>query len=289
MSMRSALRLIPLMAIGAVAAFLLVGPLSSLYKSNAVASRPQPSATIDPHASPTSCPASLPMPKSPGNPPAANTPTLPYPVWVNSPLGVNLRPSPSTTYKAITTLTQGTQANADRQAVDGSGNSWYHVTVGSQAGWVRADFVAATPLHAASGTGWSLMLPQGYQVSPSSDASTTTVTRTGDDLPFLVLQTTTSSTLTVQLPGVVRADQGAVADHSATTAVWNIDPVTEQVARVALDTCKVTSAWARADQGWPYMTSVYVHTSGRNYQFSFFSPDPNSALVKQVLASVALS
>lgn len=290
MNMRSALRLIPLMAIGAVAAYLLAGPLTSLYKSNAVAGRPQPSAspTIDPHASPTSCPASLPMPKSPGTAPVANSPTLPYPVWVNSPLGVNLRPSPSTTYKAITTLTQGTQANADRQVSDGSGNLWYHVTVGSQAGWVRADFVVATPLHAASGIGWSLMLPQGYQVSPSSDASTTTITKTGDDLPFLVLQTTTAGTLTVQLPGVVRADQGPVAVGSDTIVVWNYT-INEQVARLALDTCKVASAWARADQGWPYMTSVYVHTSGRNYEFSFFSPDPNSALVKQVLDSVALS
>ena len=290
MNMRSALRLIPLMAIGAVAAYLLAGPLTSLYKSNAVASRPQTSAspTIDPHASPTSCPASLPMPKTPGNPPVVNNPALPYPVWVNNPLGVNLRPSPSTTYKPITTLTQGTQANADQQFSDSSGNLWYHVTVGSQSGWVRADFVVATPLHAASGIGWSLMLPQGYQVSPSSDASTTTVTKTGDDLPLLVLQTTASSTLTVQLPGVVRADQGPVADHSASIVVWSYT-VSEQVARVALDTCKVASAWARADQGWPYMTSVYVHTSGRNYEFTFFSPDPNSALVKQVLDSVALS
>src|SRR4029077_12060067 len=55
MNMRSALRLIPLMAIGAVAAFLLAGPLTSLYKTHAVASRAPPSAsfTIDPHASPT--------------------------------------------------------------------------------------------------------------------------------------------------------------------------------------------------------------------------------------------
>ena len=66
------------------------------------------------------------------------------------------------------------------------------------------------------------------------------------------------------------------------------DPVTEQVSRVALDSCKVTSAWARPDQGWPFMSAVYVHTKGRNYQFSFFTADPNSPVVKQVLDSVAL-
>jgi hypothetical protein len=278
------------MAIGAVAAFLLAGPLTSLYKSNAVASRPptSPSPTVDPHASPTSCPASLPMPTSPGTAPVVATPALPFPIWVNDPLGVNLRPTASTAGRAIATLTQGTQATADRRAPDSSGNVWYHVTVGSQSGWVRSDFVVTTPLHAASGFGWSLMLPQGYLVAPSSDASLTTVSKTGDDVPFLIVQTTTSSTLTVQLPALLRPDIAPVADHSATIQVWSYT-VNEQVARVALDTCKVMSAWARADQGWPYMTSLYVHTSGRNYEFTFFTPDAKSTLVTQVLNSIALS
>ena len=93
--MRSALRLIPLMVIGAVAAFLLAGPLFSLYKSTAVASRPHasPSGSINPHASPTTCPASLPMPKSPGTVPLA-APALPFPVWVNDPFRLpNGRPA----------------------------------------------------------------------------------------------------------------------------------------------------------------------------------------------------
>jgi len=133
------------------------------------------------------------------------------------------------------------------------------------------------------------MLPQGYQVAPSSSASITNVSKTGDDLPFLVLQTTTSDTLTVQLPGLLRPDIAPVADHTATIAVWSVNPVTEQVSRVALDTCKVASAWARPDQGWPFMSAAYVHTKGRNYQFSFFTADANSTTVKQVLDSVALS
>jgi hypothetical protein len=37
------------------------------------------------------------------------------------------------------------------------------------------------------------------------------------------------------------------------------------------------------------MTAVYVHTKGRNYEFSFFTADANSPIVKQVLDSVALS
>jgi uncharacterized protein YgiM (DUF1202 family) len=290
MNMRSALRLIPLMAIGAVAALLLAGPLTSLYKTQAVASRPQPStsATADPHASPTSCPASLPMPKSAPalTPPPA--PALPFPVWVNDPLGVNLRSTASASSARLGTLSQGTQATADGRSPDASGNLWYHVKLGSQAGWVRTDFVVTAPLHAASGFGWGLMLPQGYLVGPSSDPALTTITKTGDDLPFLILQTSNSDTLTVQLPAQLRADQAPVVDHNASIQVWSYT-VTEHVSRVALDTCKVTSAWARPDQGWPFMTAVYVHTSTRNYQFSFFNADPNALVVKQVLDSISLS
>jgi hypothetical protein len=291
MSMRSALRLIPLMAIGAVAAFLLAGPLTSLYKTHAVASRPQPSAspTIDPHASPTSCPASLPMPKAAPTvtPPAA--PALPFTIWVNEPLGAKLRAGASASTGQLAILSQGAQATADQRAPDASGNVWYHVKAATLAGWVRSDLVVATPLQAASGLGWSLMLPQGYQVATSTDPSSTTVSKSGDDLPFLVLQTSSTDTLTVQLPAQLRADLAPVADHTTAVQVWNYTPLTEQVSRVALDTCKVTSAWARPDQGWPFMASVYVHTKGRNYQFSFFTADASSPVVKQVLASVALS
>ena len=119
----------------------------------------------------------------------------------------------------------------------------------------------------------------------------TTISKTGDEVPLLVLQTTTSDTLTVQLPAQLRADQAPVADHNATIQVWSYT-VAEHVSRVALDTCKVTSAWARPDQGWPFMSAVFLgrdQTKGRSYQFSFFAADPNSPVVKQVLDSVALS
>jgi hypothetical protein len=279
------------MAIGAAAAFLLAGPLTSLYKTHAVASRPQPSAspTVDPHASPTSCPASLPMPKTATTVTPSAAPALPFPIWVNEPLGAKLRAGASSSTAQLGILSQGTQAVADQRAPDASGNLWYHVKAASQIGWVRADLVVTMSLHAASGFGWSLMLPQGYQVAPSSDPSLTTISKTGDDLPFLVLQTTSSDTLTVQLPAQLRADVAPVADHTTAVQVWSYTPINEQVSRVALDTCKVTSAWARPDQGWPFMSSVYVHTKGRNYQFSFFTADPNSPAVKQVLDSVALS
>ncbi|MDQ6713170.1 MAG: SH3 domain-containing protein [Candidatus Dormibacteraeota bacterium] len=220
-------------------------------------------------------------------PPAA--PALPFQVWVNEPLGARLRAGASASTAQLAILAQGTTAVADQRAPDASGNAWYHVKAASQVGWVRSDLVVTTAIHAASGFGWSLMLPQGYQVAPSSDPAVTTVSKTGDDLPFLILQTSSSDTLTVQLPAQLRADIAPVADHASAIQVWSFTPINEQVSRVALDTCKVTSAWARPDQGWPFMSSVYVHTKGRNYQFTFFTTDPNSPLVKLVLDSVALS
>ena len=232
------------------------------------------------------------MPKSAPTvtPPAA--PALPFTIWVNEPLGAKLRAGASASTAPLAILSQGTQAIADQRAPDASGNVWYHVKAATLAGWVRSDLVVATALHAANGVGWSLMLPQGYEVGSSSDPSLTTISKSGDDLPFLVLQTSSTDTLTVQLPAQLRADMAPVADHATTVQVWNYRPLTEQVSRVALDTCKVTSAWARPDQGWPFMAAVYVDkkfTKVRSYQFSFFTADANSPVVKQVLDSVALS
>ncbi|MDQ6884850.1 MAG: SH3 domain-containing protein [Candidatus Dormibacteraeota bacterium] len=288
--MRSALRLIPLMVIGAVAAFLLVGPLTSLFKTPAVAGRPQPSArtTVDPHPAPTSCPASLPMPKSPLATASIGAPAFPVPVWVNIPLGVNLRSAASASSTRLSTLSQGTQAVADSRVTGPDGNPWYHVKVGSQTGFVRADFMATTPLHPVSGTGWALMLPQDL-LAKTTDPSLMVMGRAGDDLPFLTVKTSTSGTLALPVPATVRADLAPVQDHNATIQVWNYDTVVEQVSRVALDTCKVPMAWARADQGWPYQVSVFVHTTGRDYEFYFLTSDPNSPLVKQVLDSISLS
>ena len=290
--MRSALRLIPLMVIGAVAAFLLVGPLTSLFKTPAVASRPLPTATADPHPSPTTCPASLPMPKSAPAAVSPSAPAFPFPVWVNIPLGVNLRSAASSGSTLLSTLSQGTQASADSRVTDPSGNPWYHVTIASKSGWLRADFMATSAIHPTNAYGWSMMLPADYNWSVDagapSDPSLVAVKKTGDEVAFLTIQTSSANPMVVQLPTGVRADLTRVADHTATIQVWNYT-VQKHVSRVAIDTCKVPTAWARADQGWPYLTEVYVHTAQRNYDFSFLSSDANSPLVTQVLDSIALS
>jgi hypothetical protein len=278
------------MAIGAVAAFLLAGPLTSLYKTHAVASRPQPSAsgTIDPHPSPTSCPASLPIPGHDFTVIAGPVPALPTAIWVNDPLGVNLRSAPSAGGALVVTLVQGTQGNADGRATDASGKIWFHVTTGNRSGWLRSDFVVTNSIHAANGAGWSLMLPQDYQFGNGSDPAVSAAAKAGDPIPFLVVQTTTASTLTIQLPAALRPDIAPVGDQAKTIQVWNYT-VVKHTSRVALDTCKVVSAWARPDQGWPYMTTVFVHAPQRNYQFTLFTSARDDLVVDQVLNSIALS
>jgi hypothetical protein len=278
------------MAIGAVAAFLLAGPLTSLYKTHAVASRPQPSAsaTTDPHPSPTSCPASLPMPAHDFTVISGPVPALPTPIWVNDPLGVNLRSAPSMGSTLVATLAQGTQGNADSRATDASGKVWFHVTTGNRSGWLRSDFVVTNAIHPASGAGWSLMLSQDYQFGNGSDPSLSSASKAGDPVPFLLVQTTTGSSLTVQLPAALRADIAPVGDQAKVIQVWNYT-VVKHTSRVAVDTCKVVSAWARPDQGWPYMTSVFVHAPQRNYEFTFFTSGRDDLVVDEVLNSIALS
>jgi hypothetical protein len=289
MNMRSALRLIPLMAIGAVAAFLLAGPLTSLYKTHAVASRPQPSASasIDPHPSPTSCPASLPIPAKEFTTISGPIPFLPASIWINDPLGVHLRSAPTTSSATIATLAQGIQVTADRVGTDASHADWYHVTTANQSGWVSSDLVSVTPIHLATSTGWSLMVPQ-EDLASSTDPSITTFAKAGDQVPFLIVQSSTGSTLTVQLPAALRADLAPVGDQTKVVQVWNYTVVKHE-ARVALDTCTVRSAWARPDQGWPVMTSVFVHTAQRDYRFTLFASGRNDLIVNQVLNSVSLS
>ncbi len=285
--MRSAVRLIPLVVLGALAAFLLVGPLASLYNTRAAASRPQTSATARPtgQPAPTSCPASLPLPQhEPGVLPVPS-PALPFSIWVNDPLGVNLRTAASTSGTLIRTLNQGTQALADRQLTDGTGARWYHVTIGSQSGWLRADFVVNHSVHVLSGVGWSLMLPDTYQ-GIIINANQTEASASGAPVPFLRVDTTGNPI--VQLPAVINPNVSAVPDHTKQVQVWSYT-VLEYVARAPIDTCKVPSAGARQDGGWPYVTSVTAKSAVRTYAFTFFTQEPNSAIVEQVIESVALS
>jgi uncharacterized protein YgiM (DUF1202 family) len=274
------------MVIGALAAFLLLGPLPQLFKTQHVAAgRPQSSSSPSSNSTPCNVAGTPPAGATPAASPSK--PTLPASIWVNDPLGVNMRETAGTSGKLIATLSQGTQASADSQSVDTAGNPWYHVTVGSQAGWVRADFMATYALRLAIGDGWSLMLPSDLTQNQIS-TSLFEATRTAEVVPFLRARTSSAEITTIDLPKAIRPDPAPIYDHNKLIQVWSYT-VLERVSRVAIDRCQLRAAAARPDQGWPYMTVVTVKSSQRSYQFEFFTAEPDSAVVTQVLNSAALS
>jgi hypothetical protein len=272
--------IIVLLAVGGGAAFLLSGKLAPK------PSQPSTSVSGD-KASPTprqtDCTAAPAAPQ-PVTQPTAGAAPIPGPYWVNTPLGVNLRSGPSATAAKVTTLSQGTALQVTGQSSDAAGNRWDSVSVGSQAGWIRSDFVVPTAIKPVSGTGFSLMIPSGYSWVTTSGV--TDVTRPGADLPFLRVQTSTTDTLGVQLPASVRPDVAARPDHTALIQVWDYT-VLKRVTRVALNACTVPYAASRPDSGWPYLTSVLVQAKGRVVSFAFFTSTPDDPVVQQVLDSVA--
>jgi len=138
-----------------------------------------------------------------------------------------------------------------------------------------------------SGTGWSLMLPDTFQGRVIS-ASLSEAAAGGDAVPFLRAQTGGLDTVSADLPAVINPNITPVIDHTKLVQVWSYT-VLERVSRAPLDSCKVPGAGARQDGGWPYVTSVVAKSSVRAYSFTFFTQEPSSTIVEQVIASIALS
>jgi uncharacterized protein YgiM (DUF1202 family) len=278
-AVKTAAVVILLMAIGGGAAYAIAGKLAP---RTPVTSSSVPAATPTPSATACSAPPPSPRPvvQLTGTPPpSAGT------GWVNNPLGVNLRSSPSASAGKVTTLSQGTSVRVTGQTADASGNHWDSVSTGSQSGWVRDDLLVFSAIKPVSGEGFSLMIPSDDTWTTQSGI--TDVSRPGDPLlPFLRIQTSTTDTLGVQLPTVLRSDVPAISDHTAVIQVWSYT-VLERVTRAALDACQVKEAYSRPDGGWPYVTSVLVHAPGRSYSFTFFTATPADPAVQQVLDSVA--
>ncbi len=215
-------------------------------------------------------PSHSPSPKQ-----SATSPALPLPqtIWVNVGLGVRLRAAADATSRSLEVLSQGAQASVlgQQKAADGAG--WYHVRAADgQEGWVSASYVVTSEIYRIGNTneGWSLMLPGNYafRVVPTPSPGFTEAGAQGSvGTPFLRVQTAGKAD---GLPSAVPAQ--ATSDHSAPIEVWSYT-VPEQVYRMPDGT---------------YLTVVRVPTVGRAFQFLFFTPDSESRLVGQVLASVIL-
>lgn len=290
--------------IGGLAAFLLAGPLARLAMDHPFAARPQlstspPSSPAGstqaepaglPLSGPTAAPGACLVPAFPATaPPVPDRPavTLPTRIWVNDPLGVNLRAAPDASSERLDTLSQATAATAFERVTDKSGAAWYRVSLPDRdvSGWVMAAFVVTSPVRLAVFDGWQALLPDGYRGK--------NLTRGVDEVrglgeaPYPFLRMRTDFTYRGPEDGI-RWDVRPTFDHSRQVQVWNYTS-SQRVWRYALDTCRVPSAATRSDGGWPYVTSVVVRAPQRTYEFIFFTEEPESPLVAQVLASVLIS
>ncbi len=300
--MRLALRFVPVVLIGGLAALLLVGPLAHLYASPPPARQsPQPSAA--PSGSVTTLPGSggatgidqvrCPLPArpvtAPPGTPAPVAPALPVKIWVNDPLGVNVRAAPDIRSARLDTLSQGTAATAFERTTDGSGALWYHMSRpdDDRLGWVMGAFVVTHPISRAGADGWQAMLPAGYRMLKLGPGNTEVQGQGESPYPFLRVRTEFTNG-GIAPPAGIRWDAAPIFDHTEQIQVWNFT-VQKYVTRIPLDTCTVAAASERRDAGWPYRTVLLVRAPSRSYEFTFLTEEPDSPVVAQVLASALLS
>ena len=204
--------------------------------------------------------------------PSASPP--PATIWVNAPLGVNLRTAPDPNAARLETLPQGATADvvAKRDLTDGS--TWYQVkATDGQQGWVSAAYVVTSAILRAWSTtdGWSLMLPATFStrtVTSPSPGAFTAGPAADSAPPFVKVQVAASL---AALPAATPA--GSTFDHSRLTDVWNYT-VQEKI--------------YRTPEGL-FLAVVRVPAPNRVYQFLFWTADNDAPIVTQILASIALS
>jgi hypothetical protein len=287
---------VPAVLIGGLTGFALIGPMTHLFPGWAATPVPDAVATAQPtprptaSATPASCyvhdgpAATLPQPL-----PAVPAPTA---IWVNAPLGVNVRAAPDVNSQRLTGLAQGTRASVLGQRIGVDGALWYDVQPpGQPAGWVNGNYVVTTSIHTATtGEGWSLMLPDDYTLTRTGPGAAEGRNTTASAVPFLEVAAAAPDALDSAAPGPVelRHDVAWVQDHVTSASVWNYTPAVT-VSRAAIDTCLVPDAAARHDGGWAWVSSLSVLTSNHRYFFLFISDRPADPLITQILASMDLS
>jgi SH3-like domain-containing protein len=199
---------------------------------------------------------------------------LPTSVWINVPLGANLRSGPDPNASRLETLPQGARTDVAGKRDLGDGTSWYQVKASDgQQGWVNAAYVVTSAIFRASSTtdGWTLMLPANFSTRTVASPSPSTFTAgpAADSAPpFVKVQVAASLSA---LPPATPA--GATFDHSRLTEVWNYT-VQEKI--------------YRTPEGL-YLAVVRVPAPNRAYQFLFWTADNDAPIVTQILASIALS
>jgi hypothetical protein len=90
------------------------------------------------------------------------------------------------------------------------------------------------------------------------------------------------------MPKALRKDIASSDERNQLIEVYG-HTVLQTSARTAIDTCQLSGAAGRPDQGWPYTTYVKVTTSSHAYVFLFVTPTRDAPAIKQVLDSAYLA
>jgi Bacterial SH3 domain len=289
-------QLAPAVLIGGLTGFALIGPVSHLFPGWAAVPAPASMASVSPPPTPSSTTTSTtcyvrggPLLAAPQPTPTASAPSA---IWVNAPLGVNLRTGPSVSSTRLATLPQGTRAPVLSQQAGPDGALWYQVQPsGLPTGWVHGAYVVPMAIHTVTtGEGWSLMLPDGYTLTRTGPGTVEVRADQSAPLPFLEIAESAPGTpsLPAPVPAELRHDVPWVTDHVSTVDVWESQS-TMTVSRAAVDTCLVPGAASRADGGWSWVSALSASSTNHQYSFLFISDQPADRLVTQVLASLYLS
>ena len=215
-------------------------------------------------------------------------------------MGVNLRSAASVTSPKIGAISQGTKAQADQRKLDDTGSAWYHLTVGGQVGWARADYFVMTPSHIAASAGWTLVVPDTYRLFRESNS----IEGNGTGYSLDTFQTGTGvwpAFLTVEnaMPGYVWLDGAlylapfALRSGPAPSHTWQVHAV-KPIEVSTFNTSEETGSITGCDGYWITYFRVESHAAAapcRNgciYQFVFVSTQADDPVVSQVIASIAL-
>ncbi len=196
-------------------------------------------------------------------------PQLPARVWVNAPLGANLRADHDRGAASVALLRQGAELTVSGAWPDTKAD-WYRVSAQDLNGWISAQVVVDAHIQRTGPTDLvTVAVPDGLYGGASPGNANEFLVRSGpqatDPIFLRVRRAPRDADLPVNDPGVL--------DHSTMVEVWSYTAL-EQV-------------YQRPD-GSAYFVIRVAGASGR-YLLEFFDRTTTSTRVQQVLDSMTLN
>ncbi len=196
------------------------------------------------------------------------TAALPAKIWVNAPLGGNLRADHAAGAAIVGLLRQGAELTVGGSWPEGKPD-WYKGTAADLSGWISAKVVSTVHILLTSSSSLVAMaLPDGLYGTQTAGSPNDFTVRTGsqptDPIFLRVRRAAKDADLPVDSPGVL--------EREAVVEVWSFTGLEE--------------VYRRAD-GTAYYVVRIPGGSGR-YLIEFFDRDANPARVQQVLESMTL-